>query len=369
MVLNRSFFLAFVLLIVGCGKPQEQAMLSDASRNDLHLLYDNVFKKTDVESLRTDPKLYVWNTSLVMQSLVTMFESTGKVVYLEKLAVLAPTVLQNRADRAGTPDINGNLRKAWLNSVDQEKYFGYLVGTGMVVYPMLKFASIVESTPSLYARFGGLAHKIRKDTLEAMQSFEADWDETEGVYRFSKDDPDGFNAGEIVPINQYLAMARAFLYLPNDAASAPYRARGKRMAERFKASLKLREDTNSYTWGYWPEVHGGTEDTSHGAIDADFVAESFKTGQSVFTEEDVQRFSNTLEKHVMTNSDFAYDVNGNGVAKVPQAVGHWATLGYSETGTAEALKSYYTSLSGDLTVPRAHYVLQGIAAVLSGSNR
>lgn len=337
----------------------------DQTKDDLRRAYERVFVKTDVDRLKTNPKLYVWNTSILLQSLVVMYEATGEVSYLDRFAEIGKAVLENRADRAGIRDARGNLRRVWLNSVHQNKDFGYLVGTGMVAYPLVRFASIVKSKSELEARFGALSSAIVRDATEAVEAFEHNWDEVEGVYRFSNDDPNAALASKILPINQYLAFARTLIYLDHIVDTTKYETRARRMAMRFKADLAYDSQHDAYTWGYWPEEHNHPEDISHAAIDVGFVAESVKLDQGVFSTTDVKRFANTLEDRVVVDGNIAHDVTGKGEALVPQAVGLWVGLEHLSQKSFDTLLGYYSAVSANDVVPRPHYVLMGIANMLA----
>ena len=191
----------------------------------------------------------------------------------------------------------------------------FTVHEGMIAHPVAIFIEEVKKDPKLQERFGASADKFLAFINQHMlQKHEYDWltltpqpplpaGEGEngkgsmGGWRFRDLITDRY-PNRIMPHNQYLALARAFLVLKDVPGADPLMGRrAEQMARFFRASL-IEQDA-AFTWYYWDWVengrpdHSGFEDTSHGHIDVGFAVEAALRGM-VFTDADMKRFTRTV---------------------------------------------------------------------------
>ncbi len=187
----------------------------------------------------------------------------------------------------------------------------FTVHQGMFIYPVAQFIEAVKTTPELREEFGEQAETfldfINTHLFENNEQYWLQMSPEAGAYQFEPKITDRF-PNRIMPHNQYLALARAWLVLKDLQGAHPQMAlRARQMAQYFKDSLVYDEDNDAYRWHYWDWVeygeadHSGWEDTSHGHIDVSFAVEAARRGV-VFTDEDMQRFANTW-LDVMWNGD------------------------------------------------------------------
>jgi len=177
----------------------------------------------------------------------------------------------------------------------------YAVHEGMLAYPVSVFIEAVAKDPKLREQFGASADSfLQFINRNFLQKHEQDWVEYEdgsGAWRFADLITDRF-PNRIMPHNQYLALARAFLVLRDVPGADPLMGkRAEQMARLFRRSL-IEQDA-AWVWHYWDWVeagepgHSGFEDTSHGHIDVGFAVEAAMRGV-VFTDEDMKRFTRTV---------------------------------------------------------------------------
>ncbi len=176
----------------------------------------------------------------------------------------------------------------------------YIVHQGMFLYPVSRFIELALKDRKLKARYGETARRyldlIGKQIADKHERDWVDTTGTAGAYRFPPLRTDRF-PNRILPHNQYLAMARAFLVLKDVSRKRLYAERAERMARNFKRHL--RRTGGAYTWHYWDWVeegelgHSGVEDTSHGSIDIGFAVDACRRNV-VFRRADVRRFCHTV---------------------------------------------------------------------------
>jgi len=177
----------------------------------------------------------------------------------------------------------------------------FTVHEGMIAHPVAIFIEEVKKDPKLQERFGASADKFLAFINQHMlRKHEYDWltlPDGSGAWRFRDLITDRF-PNRIMPHNQYLALARAFLILKDVPGADPLMGqRAEQMARCFRASLI--EQDQAFTWHYWDWVengqpdHSGFEDTSHGHIDIGFAVEAATRGM-VFTEADMKRLTRTV---------------------------------------------------------------------------
>ena len=175
----------------------------------------------------------------------------------------------------------------------------YAVHQGQFAYPIARFIERVVRTRGLEKRYDAKARDYLRAIGAIADKHERDWiDATSaaGAYRFTPHPWERY-PNRILPHNQYLAMARAFLVLAEVSRRKLFRDRAQRMARNFKRHLRL--VGRAYEWHYWDWVeeevdgHSAVEDTSHGNIDIGFAVEACRRGV-VFTTADMRRFASAL---------------------------------------------------------------------------
>ncbi len=187
----------------------------------------------------------------------------------------------------------------------------FTVHQGMFIYPVALFIRTVKTTPELQEQFGADADRfldfINTHVFEKNERDWLDMGDLGGAYRFEPKITDRF-PNRIMPHNQYLSLARAWLLLKDLEGAHPLMAeRAEQMARYFRSYLFLDEENDAWQWHYWDWTeygepgNSGWEDTSHGTIDVSFAVEAARQGV-VFTDEDMERFCNTWLK-VMWNGD------------------------------------------------------------------
>ncbi|MEN6546811.1 MAG: hypothetical protein ABFE07_12305 [Armatimonadia bacterium] len=177
----------------------------------------------------------------------------------------------------------------------------FVVHEGMVAHPVAVFIEAVAKDEKLKERFGASAEKfLQFMNRNFLQKHERDWvdlPDGAGGYRFADLITDRF-PNRVMPHNQYLALARAFLVLKDVPGADPLMGkRAEQMAKFFRRSLM--EQDAAWVWYYWDWIeageagHSGFEDTSHGHIDIGFAIEAARRGV-VFTDDDMKRFTRTV---------------------------------------------------------------------------
>lgn len=185
----------------------------------------------------------------------------------------------------------------------------FAVHEGMLAYPVAIFIEAVMKDPKLQPEFGAAAQKylefITRNFLLKHEQHWLDRGEGSGAWRFMPLITDRY-PNRIMPHNQFLASARAFLVLQDLPGADPLlKTRTAQMAQYFRRHLH--EQDAAYVWHYWDWIEGGApgnsgwEDTSHGAIDISFAVEAARRGV-VFTAADMQRFARTY-LDLMWNGD------------------------------------------------------------------
>lgn len=176
----------------------------------------------------------------------------------------------------------------------------FTVHEGMCAYPVALFIEAALTNEGLQERFADSARRflefMNKHFCEKHEQHWLDMGDGAGAYRFMDLITDRF-PNRIMPHNQYLALARAFLVLKDLPGAHPLMGpRAEAMARYFKRYIRVQDA--GYTWNYWDWIEkgepggSGIEDTSHGTIDVGFAVDACRRGV-VFTEEDMLRFTRT----------------------------------------------------------------------------
>lgn len=287
-----------------------------------------------------------WGRSYVLQAYLSMYRATGDAHYLNKFIAGADQALAARDSVRGVKDYRGLSLPAWRaagNYTLDGKHYIFAVHTGMIAYPLADFADIVYKNN--LTQYRGKADIYLQAAKDAVAVHADEWRESgnEGWYAARKGAPVWFD-GIGVPFNMYLAMARTELSIYRATGEQIYLDRATKMARHFKNKLRLDAASGAYIWDYWwgpgysgwkassglsvnsPSYAGyrGIEDLSHGAIDVAFAHMAFSDG-IVFTEQDMQRFGNTVEKKLIrSDGQVNSRVDGNlYLAQAPSYLGMW----------------------------------------------
>lgn len=296
-------------------------------------------------------RLLAWNESYLMMAYMAMYDATLDVYYLRKLVDHADSVLLNTDKNRGVTDYTGFSGPCWRDFFDSDNprdgirdaYACWVVHSGMITYPMVRFAAIVLNGPSslqtmlawdgieLQAKANHYVTEVKRtvDHHEPQWFDDAPYTGT-GHYRFPGQFPDERIEGWNAPWNYQHGMGRTLLALAdaleaiNDPVGALfYRDMATKMATLFTLTTPVKflcaDGNGSYIWNYANYGHCSTEceetcsgsscDTfpgkqsrgiSHAAIDVDFatVAKSYGV---VFSEVDMYKFAATYVKNIVKN--------------------------------------------------------------------
>ncbi|MCL6639592.1 MAG: hypothetical protein K6T80_07955, partial [Firmicutes bacterium] len=271
-----------------------------------------------------------WGESYVMDAYVTMYEATGDTYYLDKFVTHAKGVLARRDSVRGVTDYRGLSLPAWRNNsyTQNGEYAIFAAHTGMIVYPMAKFAAIVAENPSLQAKYGTDGDLFLQAAKDAVAVHQDEWVEMGevGYYSFPAGMPYK-QAGMGLPYNQYLAMARAELMIYRASADSRYLDRAAKMLRHFKSGLTLDQGTGAYVWKYSAFYNSSDEDIGHANIDIDAAYQGF-AATTVFTAGDMAGFANTAAKKIIkSDGSIAGNVTGAGTSDTPWFIGLWSAYG------------------------------------------
>lgn len=187
----------------------------------------------------------------------------------------------------------------------------YAVHDGMVCYPIAQFIEFVYSDPQLSDYRPAADRYVEWFARHVFDKWERYWQQVDGesgAYTFTEHVTERF-PGYLLPHNQYLALARAYLVLGSIdtlAQRGRYADRAAQMARYFQRHLRPGLDGRAYVWNYWDppegqEVRRYVEDHSHATIDVGFVCEAARRGV-VFGPEDAVKLARTFTDQ-MGNGD------------------------------------------------------------------
>jgi len=236
------------------------------------------------------------------------------------LESLVPT-LQPGAD---TPRPTGPLRTSPV-------YYHVAVQTGMLAYPLARFAAVIKRDPALAPRYGRDGDNFLRAAERAVAVHEREWVDkgAYGYYAFRRGDPVWCDGIEM-PLNEELVLGRAILQLYGATGSLDYRDRGMKMANMLKSRLRV-DGNNAYVWNYWygwgrsgwtpsnsPSANKlrylgfkKIEDISHSSLTNDFASVAADLG-IVMTKADKIRFANTFHANMrMAGGRIASNVLGS----------------------------------------------------------
>ena len=338
-----------LMLIVGLLLtllPTSAAMAADAAKlRQMFNGLDTVNNGNWHKDANNDSATLAWGQSYVMNAYITMYEATGDTYYLDKFIIHGKGVLAQRDVSRGVSDYRGLKLPAWRNGsyTTGGKFAIFAVHTGMITYPMAKFAAIVTENPGL-SRYAGDRELFLQAARAAVAVHADDWVDkgSFGYYKFPNDMPYK-QAGMGLPHNQYLAMARTELMIYRATGDTSYQNRALKMLQHFKNNLIVDQPINGYRWRYSSFYSSSWEDTGHAAIDIDAAFEGYKAGL-VFNKDDMIRFANTGAKRIIkTDGNIANNVLGDGTTPYFWYIGLWSAYGQFVPVITDTA---YTKLSG-----------------------
>lgn len=307
------------------------------SRNDMVVMFDTLDRKLargEGYSRHTNEAgTLAWAQSYLMEAYLDMHEATGDDKYLKSFVRQGDRVIAHTDRARGVRDYKECSVVGW--SATRYSHSGkrvvWLVHSGMITYPLARFAFIVNRNK--LTAYRAQADSYLSVARSSLSMFDKNWvSDTAtggGYYQFDRDEPHATNSlhGPMpLPFNQQLAAGRTMIMLYEITGDSFYRQRAEALAKHFKANLK---GNGPYVWTYW-HVKGlnrskGIEDISHGAIDIDFAIRAYRSGM-VFSSRDMTRFRDTYERNIRRNGTFAGKVDGTGGAQHREAIGRWLEL-------------------------------------------
>lgn len=331
-----------------------------------------------------------WAQSYLLEAYLDMYLGTGDPVWIEKFLRQSKRVINATDQARGLQDYLGRSLFGWSSqryskphgwkagdkpdlTVDNKPRVVLWVHSGMIAFPMAKFALMVQNDPKL-AGFADQVAPLLSAAQKAVGVFNHQWrndpSRSEGYYVYEKNMPVyGIvenQANLRSAINADLAVGKVLAALCLLKREGDYCQKTKALAKKFSNNLIL--SGNRYIWHYrYKEDRHLTkvmEDLSHGAIDIEFAYACYQAGIQ-FTRADMQRFANTLLA-CQKGARFSRFVDGQG--DDPQFiysdnVGRWLDLCTVEPRLYWTVFGYFTQRLGDLQRPHPR-VLLGLAKLV-----
>jgi hypothetical protein len=249
---------------------------------------------------------------------------------------------------------------SYFDNVSVLQYAKYVEHEAMVLDPIAEFILTVKNDKSLSQKYKQKADSylklIEKNFYKRWETLWRQWDDhgvPKGVILFPNDDsarigsiqeyyPLAIRSGGVtLPHNRYAIAARVILKLYGITGKKEYLDKAVRMGYYFKGTLKEQQTPNGktgYIFQYWSPsgqiwdfgyTRVKSEDTSHGNLELGLAVELHNLGK-VFTDEDMDKFSNTF-KYLIFNGDLNAPkirefVNGTGNQNYPILISEWQSL-------------------------------------------
>lgn len=300
--------------------PTKSALITRFNQNDLAI------NNGDGHSQSTnDDGLLAWAESQFLEAYIDMFEATKDLKYLDRFVVHADRIVANTDKALSKVDYKGRSRVGWSATAYSfnKARIVFLVHTGMVTYPLVKFRCILKDryVPVKYVEKAGYYSQV---AIDALAEFNSNWvtveGGTEGFYQFDSDEPQTGNTPDPpmpLPFNNQLAAGKALVLLCTLTGEKLFCEKASRLAAHFKRHLRI-DPKGAYVWDYWYakglKRYDSVEDFSHGSIDVDFAVQA-KRNCMVFEKQDIEGFIKTWIKNVYANGRLASTVDGRGETK------------------------------------------------------
>jgi hypothetical protein len=338
LITRGSTLIIFVIVLLmhgACMAFQEVSM----GKSELIARFDQIDLATnggDGYSKSTNEMGFLaWGENYFIEAYLDMYEGTGNQKYLDKFVQHADRIIANTDKALNIRDYKGRLLVGWSSTkynVDKVRVV-YLVHTGMIVYPFIRFSSIIKKD-DYSKQYRSAAVRYRQVSVEALSSFNNNWiynkQTKEGYYRYDADEPKDLLVLKDMPLpfNQQLAAGRAVILLCKETGEESYCEKASGLARHFKN--RLQHDTNGANiWNYWYDDgfkrYAAVESYSYAAIDIDFAIVAQRNG-IVFEQSDIDGFLKTYHNNIFLNGEVAIQVNGAGRAKNAILSGGWLDL-------------------------------------------
>ncbi|GEM_PF-2370446 len=349
-------FFGCLLLIIFSYKNNNNKELLNAYEN-LEREWMNGVSLTEYNNLSG---FFAWDQSYLLSSYLVMYESTNDVDYLQKVAFHVENIIDERDDVANRIDYRNISGATWVSTkYSNNRPYAWIVHSGMITYPMIKFAYLIqqdkslsylkaESCDKIFANksFEHISLFLIEEVEKTVLAHDDQWDEGSGAYRFRRDKLAKMyfgHAGEILPKNQQSAIGRTLIYLYLTTGNEEYYKKANKIAVHIKTRF-FDSNNYSYYWTYSDERNFG-EDISHAALNVGFAYECYKNG-IVFTEEDLIRISNTIRYNIFkTPNKTSRNVDGTGSFNEYQLqLGRWLYLAEVDPNLSHLVLNLFSDL-------------------------
>jgi hypothetical protein len=222
------------------------------------------------------------------------------------------------------------------------QYYVFAVHTGMIAFPLARYARMVLGSSKLRARHE-FAREVRDAAVQAVAFHDPEWvsrPDGTGDYVWPKGAPIPFD-GTIQPYNQSQGIGQVLVELFRVTGKPQYRTRVQQLLKAYAPALRIVGD--AYVWTYWPpysELYAGyaktagiseytpsypasrqIEDLSHAAISTEFVHAVDDAGIDGGPATDIQRFTHTFtHKLIRSATGVWFRLDGTGDAVPANAV-------------------------------------------------
>lgn len=291
-----------------------------------------------------------WGVSYGMLALDVLYDATGDVAYLRRLAPLCEDVMARRdVDLAAqygparyTDFTRGRVLQAWgCSTYSQSKHLCWLVHAGMLLYPMAEYVRLVYAGREQTAPLRYRAKRLLPQIVTTVHEFDADWRDGpvagQGYYVL--------HDGVVAPHNMMNAMAGVLFVLHELTGKAVYLDRATKMAAFMKAKLTHVTSGDYYVWAYRtspPEGPPATgEDISHASLNALLMYQAWQH-HVVFDDTDMARLTRTVTVGLNLGAGQLAGVLGTrkpNDAFTPQA-GRWGFLARFDPQVEQILFDY-----------------------------
>lgn len=343
--------------------------------------FDSVFNRNFERMKIKDNSngLFAWALSYLMDSYVEMYELTGNSAYMKKMAKYTRFILKNSDEKNQKQDYKGRIRSGWGASryAGDSLWVVYPVHTGMILYPMLKFAWIVKNVGGpVRAMYGGLTDSVVAFAARCMAELDGQWvwnnSKREGYYRWEGDEPIKTDLQAPPPLNSHAALGKVFWRLWELTGDNKFRQKAEGITRYYLNNIEKKK--KQYVWGYRAELkkYPKIEDISHGAIEVELVVEAVRAG--MIPKKELKGFAATL-LHMKKNGYFANYVDGSEDYKneedrknTSMNAGRWLDLAQTDCRVFESVLDVYMKVlkSRDLKHP---VEMLGVAKLLKWERR
>lgn len=208
----------------------------------------------------------------------------------------------------------------------EQQFYCFAVHTGMVTYPIARYAALVLGSPLLRrGRHRGRAQRYLASLRRAIAFHDDEFavdDQGRGDYVWPKGAPVPFD-GTIQPYNQSQGLGQTMAVLHGLVGGGRYAQQVEALIASMRDGLVLDAD-GAYVWPYWPvhsELYRGFsapeelstytpsytparqfEDISHAAITVEFLVAAHEVGLGGL-EADLPRFARTYTQNLVRSQD------------------------------------------------------------------